>query len=140
MSTPQEHKPQAVKAERLSPQDQFSGEQLNEMLGDDAALVQSGHVQYWRFNDTVGQFNATAPANVWHMELHIHNEDWQAVAKDTRLILSAFWDAQHPEYITATSPAHWSSVVLMQTIGLQQVGILPLADGPQILWGWRKCH
>ncbi len=109
MNTPQEHKQQAEKAERLSPQDQFSEEEFNSMLGDDAALVHSGHVQYWRFNDTVGQFNATAPANIWHMELHIHNEDWQAVADDAKRILNAFWDDQQPEYVTASCPAYWPS-------------------------------
>ena len=125
------------KAERIRPEAELSPDELSALTGDDAPLVESGHVQYWRINQTVGEFTASTPGNVWNVRLHIVDE---FPTGDVLAILVAFWDSQKPEYITTQADKIWALNWLEREVGFGQIGLLPLSNGPVSLLGWRKCH
>ena len=130
------------KAKRLLPLEQFDPDELEEMAGDAAAgLIRSGDVQYWQFNGTYGVFTQSTIVGVWQFEVHFDEaQGGEDPASEVKSVLTAFWDAQQPEYITANSATAWPVIWLMQAAGFHQVGVLPLSEGPVISWGWRKCH
>lgn len=126
----------------MLPSDELGQDEFEELAGEAAAgLVRSGDVQYWQLNDTMSVFTQSALPGVWQLEIHFgERQGGDDPAAEMKALLTDFWDAQQPEYITAQSPAYWPVVCLMQQAGFQNVGILPLADGPLMTWGWRKCH
>ncbi|MEX0349851.1 MAG: hypothetical protein AB3N15_10555 [Paracoccaceae bacterium] len=128
------------KAERLVPLDEMDEDEFEELAGDAAGLIRAGYVQYWRLVGTVGAFSVGAIPDVWHLQLNFAGEIQEASVDQIKAIVSAFWEDEQPEYITAHSSVDWLCVWLMREAGFQQVGVLPLSDGPVMTWGYRKCH
>ncbi|WP_171180664.1 hypothetical protein [Ruegeria sp. HKCCD8929] len=128
-----------AKAERLSPVDELGPDELEELAGDAAALIHSGHVQYWRANDTTAVFTLSVLENVWQMQVFfagaVDDENW-CPDEELKTALSAFWDSEKPEYITTVTPTTWPNLWLMQMVGFRQIGTMPLPDGPAITCGW----
>ncbi|SLN65063.1 hypothetical protein [Ruegeria meonggei] len=129
-----------VKAERILPTEEMGQDEFEGLAGEDAPLIHSGHVQFWRVGDTVGQFTASAPQNVWHLDMHITELDWDILAKDMGAILNGFWGAQKPAYVTTHTIPQQAHADLMQSLGFHKIGYLPLTVVPVIVWGWRQCH
>lgn len=129
-----------TKAKRVQPDVVLGDDAFEEGAGYDAELIRAGHIQYWRLADTFCVFTLSAFENIWQMATYITERDGQTPDQDLKAIVSAFWDAQQPEYVTALSTTTWPCIWLFRSIGFQQTGALPLTDGPAITWGYRKCH
>ncbi len=84
--------------------------------------------------------SVTGLPDVWQLQVFFADDSNEQPDEDLKAILSAFWDAQKPEYVTANGLTNWPNIWLMQSAGFRQVGVLPLSDGPVVTWGWRKCH
>lgn len=130
------------KAFRLWPFDEFEPGEFEELAGDAAELIRSGHVQYWRQGATVGVFTLSVVSGVWQFQNCYYPEVEPKGHPDEEMkaVLYAFWESEKPDYITAHSLADWPSVSLMQLIGFRQIGVLPLESGQVLSWGWRQCH
>lgn len=143
MSTSQDTaKASKPKAERLVPSEQIGKDEFEELAGNAAAeLIRSGDVQYWQLNGTLGVFVQSNIPGVWQFEVHFdETQGGDDPASEVKSILTAFWDAEQPEYLTAHTTTAWPATYLMQQSSFQNVGVLPLSGGPLITWGWRKCH
>ncbi len=128
------------KAQRLNPSDEFTPEEFESIDEDKAALIRSGRVQFWRINGTVGTFTESVVPGVWQLMAHFADQSRSDLDEELKAVVSAFWDAEKPEYITAACNANWPNTCLMQSAGFRQYGVLPLSVGPVPVWGWRKCH
>ncbi|MBO9432576.1 hypothetical protein J7394_00055 [Ruegeria sp. R13_0] len=130
------------KAKRLLPFDLYEPEEFDELAGDAAELIRSGQVQYWQHGASVGVFTMSVVTDVWQFQYCYYPEVEAKGEPDEELkaVLNAFWDAEKPDYITGQTATDWPSISLMQLLGFRQIGVLPLADGPVLSWGYRQCH